>query len=113
MASRIARSERAKSSSARPSSESSPYSSMSRRTRFSISSLALTCAQMSPTVWSGVRTLARSSPSRVSSTCPARIRWVRGMWKPSSNSSRASMARMRPPISGMCEVVAAKATNIG
>ena len=34
-----------------------------------------------------------------------------GMWIPSSKSSRASMARTRPPISGMCEVVAEKATS--
>src|SRR5262245_65030074 len=45
----MARSERAKSSSARLSSESSRYSSMSRRTRFSISSFALTCADRKST----------------------------------------------------------------
>jgi hypothetical protein len=28
-----------------------------------------------------------------------------GMWKPSSKTSRESIARTRPPISGMCEVV--------
>ena len=43
------------------------------RTRLSISSLALTCAQMSPTVWSGVRTLARRSDTSVSSVRPSRI----------------------------------------
>src|SRR5215472_7658409 len=111
MASRMARSERAKSSSARPSSESRRYSSMSRRTRFSISSLALTCAQMSPMVWSGVRTLARMRLMRVWSRCPPRMMRLNGMWIPSSKSSRASMARTRPPMSGMCEVVAEKATR--
>ena len=78
LASRIARSERPKSSSPSPSSEVSSYSSMSRFTRFSISSLALTWAQMSPTVWSGVRTLARRSATRVSSTRPSRMRCVSG-----------------------------------
>src|SRR5215813_14172113 len=111
MAPRMARSERAKSSSARPSSESRPYSSMSRRTRFSISSFALTCAQMSPMVWSGVRTLARMRLMRVWSRCPSRMMRLNGMWRPSSKSSRASMARTRPPMSGMCEVVAEKATR--
>src|SRR5215467_716826 len=111
MASRMARSERAKSSSARPSSESRPYSSMSRRTRFSISSFALTCAQMSPMVWSGVRTLARMRLMSVWSRCPSRMMRLNGRWMPSSKSSRASMARTRPPMSGMCDVVAEKATK--
>src|SRR2546427_3555993 len=36
---------------------------------------------------------------------------MRGMCNPSSNTSRASMARRRPPMSGMCDVVAEKATR--
>src|SRR5215468_6601059 len=93
MASRMARSERAKSSSARPSSESRRYSSMSRRTRFSIS------------------TLARMRLMSVWSRCSSRMMRLNGMWMPSSKSSRASMARTRPPMSGMCDVVAEKATK--
>ena len=107
----MARSQRPNSSSARSVSSSSRYSSRSWRTRRSISSLALTWAQMSPSVWSGVRTLARRRRISVSSGCPSRTNFVSGMCTPSSNTSRASMARMRPPMSGMCEVVAEKATS--
>jgi hypothetical protein len=76
-----------------------------------MSSLALAWAQMSPIVWSGVRTLARMSLTSVSSVRPARTSHVSGMCRPSSKISRASMARIRPPMSGMCEVVAENATR--
>ena len=45
----------------------------------------------------------------VSSGRPAWMNLASGMWKPSSKTSRASMARMRPPMSGMCAVVEEKA----
>src|SRR5437867_12221244 len=37
--------------------------------------------------------------------------FIKGMCRPSSNTSRASIARRRPPMSGMCEVVAENATS--
>ena len=37
--------------------------------------------------------------------------FIKGMCSPSSNTSRASIARRRPPMSGMCEVVAENATS--
>ena len=111
MASRIARSARENNSSPSSSSESSRAASISASRRLSISSLAPTCAQMSPTVWSGVRTLARIISIRVSSARPSRMSFINGMCSPSSNTSRASIARKRPPMSGMCEVVAENATR--
>src|SRR5204862_43329 len=66
---------------------------------------------MSPIVWWGGRTLARISATIVPSTRPSRTSRASGMCRPSSKISRASMARMRPPMSGMCEVVAEKATS--
>jgi hypothetical protein len=55
--------------------------------------------------------LARIISIKVSSVRPSRMSFISGMWMPSSNTSRASMARSRPPISGMCEVVAENATR--
>jgi hypothetical protein len=55
--------------------------------------------------------LARISWISVSSWRPAWTSLVSGMCRPSSKISRASMARIRPPMSGMCDVVAEKATR--
>ena len=47
---------------------------------------------------------------RVASGTSSRINSMGGMWKPSSKSSRASVLRMRPPMSGTWLVVAPKPT---
>ena len=87
------------------------YSRSTSPRRLAISSTAPTCDQMSPTVCSGVRTLVRISDSSVSSGRPSRSRYISGMWKPSSNSSRASTDRILPPMSGTWAAVAAKPTS--
>ena len=68
------------------------------------------CAHRSPSVWSGVRTAARSSLISVASGLPSTSSFITGMWKPSSNTSRGSTERTLPPMSGACAVEAAKAT---
>ena len=68
------------------------------------------CAHRSPSVWSGVRTAARSSLRKVRSGLPSLMNFMTGMWKPSSNTSRGSTERTLPPMSGACAVEAANAT---
>ena len=57
----------------------SEYSSSVTASRFSINSTAPASAQMSPIVWSGVRTLVRSNLSRVASGTPSRMNRISGM----------------------------------